>query len=258
MQRRRDGGRHDALRGEAQRRRAAAEALRRAKKDAPKDPPFVFLLLALFVLGAAARACYGARRALRAQMDAERGAPAEPCEAVLGDGVRGYIWVASAPPREGANGWRPIVEAAAALARDLGYGLAVPCVRDSEVACCVGAGADAEKWLCSGEDDCPPPEDAEIAGSLYRERSAAEDLGAYFDLGALAAAVGAPAVPPECLAHAREPRFLDVSDVRNPNRFKIPSTCVFRNELFRGFLSRRRDFGEQGRMVQESWETSSI
>ena len=141
MQRRRDGGRHDALRGEAQRRRAAAEALRRAKKETPKDPPFVFLLLALFVLGAAARACYGARRALRAQIDAERGAPAEPCEAVLGDGVRGYVWVASAPPREGVNGWRPIVEAAAALARDLGYGLAVPCVRDSEVACCVGAGA---------------------------------------------------------------------------------------------------------------------
>ncbi|KAH8079141.1 hypothetical protein JL720_9401 [Aureococcus anophagefferens] len=130
--------------------------------------------------------------------------------------VAGYVWPALTLPGEGLNGWRPIVASAAAVAKRLGYGLVLPCVADSELACCVDASAPAGPWLWRRRR-----RGGRAAGRRAdlrrRARGARQDLRAYLDVAALEAFVGSPVVPPRCLAAGapRAPRRRRRPDARD-------------------------------------------
>lgn len=109
--------------------------------------------------------------------------------------VKGYVWLRLSLPGEGVNGWRELVAASAVAARSIGYGLAAPCVRDSELV------------PCFEEDEEPLDYKSALRAANTRRnlvargrpRRGAFNLSIYFDVRHLEAFVGAPVVAPACL-----------------------------------------------------------
>lgn len=96
---------------------------------------------------------------------------------------------------EGASGWRGLVAAAAVASRQLGFGLVLPCVRDSELVCCFEEDDDCEADYKSALRLAEARSDV-VVGTM---RPDALDLNLYFDIDNLERYVGAPVVSPRCL-----------------------------------------------------------
>lgn len=109
--------------------------------------------------------------------------------------MKGYVWLRLSLRGEGVSGWRELVAAAATAARSIGYGLASPCVRDSELV------------PCFEEDEEPLDYKSALRAANSRRnlvprgrpRRGAFNLSIYFDVRHLEAFVGAPVVAPACL-----------------------------------------------------------
>ena len=201
-----EGARLEALRAHAKRSVAASHAAAAAPPKAPWSEAATALLSICFFVALCVMGFW-----LEGDLESARKRQAGDC--AFEEDVAGYVWPALTLPGEGLNGWRPIVASAAAVAKRLGYGLVLPCVADSELACCVDAAAPAGPWLCGGDDEAAVPPARDVLISVVERAAPVKDLRAYLDVGALEAFVGSPVVPPRCLAAGAAPlALLDVGD----------------------------------------------
>ena len=155
-----EGARLEALRAHAKRSVAASHAAAAAPPKAPWSEAATALLSICFFVALCVMGFW-----LEGDLESARKRQAGDC--AFEEAVAGYVWPALTLPGEGLNGWRPIVASAAAVAKRLGYGLVLPCVADSELACCVDASAPAGPWL-RGLVDAKKIEDTAENRAAYR------------------------------------------------------------------------------------------